>query len=430
MKIKDIQAGEILDSRGNPTVEAVVELESGAKGWAAVPSGASTGTYEALELRDEDQPRYNGKGVLQAVLNVQGPIAKSLHGKDVTDQRYIDKVLLDLDGTENKSHLGANAILAVSLACARAGAVFQDKPLYRYLRETYWDTYGQNWILPVPMLNILNGGKHAFGSVDMQEFMIFPVGASGASSFSESLRWGVEVFHVLKKILQDKGLSVGVGDEGGFMPKLGSHKEALELLINAIEVAGYKPGEQVSLAIDPAASEFYHDGKYHLTIENQILSTREMVDLYIQWSNEYPIVSMEDIFAEDDWEGFSAITAKIGDKVQIVGDDLFVTNVKRLKEGIEKKAANSILIKVNQIGTLSETVDAINMAVENGMSAIVSHRSGETEDSFIADLVVAANTGQIKTGAPNRSERVVKYNRLLQIERELAGKSRLAKFSY
>jgi len=404
----------------------VVELESGAKGWAAVPSGASTGTYEALELRDGDMTRYGGKGVLRAVENVQGSIAKSLQGKDVTDQRYIDKVLLDLDGTENKSNLGANAILAASLACARAGAVFQDKPLYRYLRETYWGNK-QDWILPIPMLNVLNGGKHAFGSVDMQEFMIFPI---GAESFSEGLRWGAEVFHVLKKILQDKGLSVGVGDEGGFMPKLRSNKTALEFLINAIEVAGYKPGKQVSLAIDPAASEFYRDNKYILSVEDQVLDTKEMVELYTNWSREYPIISMEDIFAEDDWEGFSAITAKIGDKVQIVGDDLFVTNVKRLKEGIEKKAANSILIKVNQIGTLSETVDAINMAVENGMSAIISHRSGETEDSFIADLVVAANTGQIKTGAPNRSERVVKYNRLLQIERELAGKSRLAKFPY
>ncbi len=410
-EITAVYGREILDSRGNPTIEVQVELESGAVGVAAVPSGASTGAYEAIELRDRDQDRYLGKGVLQAVENVNGPIADAMEGEDALEQRMIDGILLDLDGTENKAKLGANAILGVSLAVARAAAVELDLPLYRYLG-------GVNaHLLPVPMLNILNGGKHTeWQSTDLQEFMVMPI---GAESFHEGLRWAVEIYHKLAGVLEKRGLKTAVGDEGGFAPALASNKDALDLIMQAITAAGYKPGEQIGLAIDPAASEFYEDGKYNLRKEGKVLTGEELVGFYVDWVNSYPIVSIEDGLNEDDWDSWKILTERLGDRVQIVGDDLFVTNTTRLRRGIKERSANSILVKLNQIGTLTETLEAIDTAHRAGFTAVVSHRSGETEDTTIADLVVAVNAGQIKTGAPARSERTAKYNRLLQIEDEL-----------
>ncbi len=409
--IEVVLAREILDSRGNPTIEVQVELTGGAVGVAAVPSGASTGAHEAHELRDKDPKRYLGKGVLKAVENVNGEIADALEGQDALEQRLVDAVLLDLDGTANKAKLGANAILGVSLAVARAAAAAVDMPLYRYIG-------GINaHVLPVPMLNILNGGKHTeWQSTDLQEFMVMPV---GASSFHEGLRWSVEVYHKLAGVLESRGLKTAVGDEGGFAPALASNKDALDLIMQAIDAAGYKPGEQIALALDPAASEFYENGSYRLRKEDKILSGEEMVALYAEWAAQYPIVSIEDGLAEDDWTSWHTLTERLGGKVQLVGDDLFVTNTERLRRGIVEGTANSILIKLNQIGTLTETLDAIAMAHRAAFTAVVSHRSGETEDTTIADLVVATNAGQIKTGAPARGERTAKYNRLLQIEDEL-----------
>ncbi|MDO9578660.1 MAG: phosphopyruvate hydratase [Candidatus Cloacimonadales bacterium] len=406
---------EILDSRGNPTVEVDVLLESGFFGRAAVPSGASTGEYEAVELRDGTMSRYLGKGVLNAVENVNEIIAPELIGMEVSDQVEIDSLLLQLDGTPNKQKLGANAILGVSLACARAAADEMEMPLYRYIGGT------NARLLPVPMSNIINGGKHADNNVDLQEFMIMPL---GATSFREALRMNVEVFHALKSYLKKEGHSTGVGDEGGFAPDLDSNEEALQVIIKAIELANYRPGEDIWIALDPASSEFFKDGKYHLTAENAVLSSEEMIDYYANLVKKYPIISIEDGLAENDWNGWKLMTEKLGNKIQIVGDDLFVTNVKRLKQGILQKSANSILIKLNQIGTLSETMDTINMAKTAGFTNVISHRSGETEDAFIADLAVAVNAGQIKTGSLCRSERIAKYNQLLRIEEELGEAAR------
>jgi len=408
--IENVKAREILDSRGNPTLEVEVELEGGTIGWAAVPSGASTGKYEAVELRDGDTSRYSGKGVLKAVANVNDTIAGAIIGMSAAEQAEIDHALIALDGTPDKSKLGANAILGTSLAVAHAAASQLKMPLYRYLGGV------STYTLPVPMMNILNGGKHAANSTDLQEFMVMPV---GADSFRQALQIGAEVYHALKKVLKDKRLDTNVGDEGGFAPSLPSNKEAVEAILAAIEIAGYVPGKDCYIALDPAASEFYEDGKYVLAREGKTLSPAEMVNYYVKWVNDYPIISIEDGMAEDDWEGWQLITKKLGSKVQLVGDDLYVTNVSRLSRGIRIQASNSILIKLNQIGTLTETIEAIRMAQQAGWTAIVSHRSGETEDTTIADLCVGLSTGQIKTGAPCRSERTAKYNRLLRIEDEL-----------
>ena len=410
--IEDITAREILDSRGNPTVEVEVILDDGAFGRAAVPSGASTGVHEALELRDGDKGRYLGKGVQNAVENVNETIAAELIGWDATDQEGIDAFMLELDGTPNKSKLGANAVLGVSLAVAKAAAESTGQPLYRYLGGVSART------LPVPMLNILNGGAHTgWQTTDFQEFMVMPV---GAEDFREGLRWGAEIYHALKKVLKDKGYNTNVGDEGGFAPALKQgNNEALDVILEAIQAAGYQAGEQVLIALDPAASELYDNGKYKLRIEGKELSSDNMVKLWESWVSQYPIISIEDGLAEDDWDGWAALNQAIGDRVQLVGDDLLVTNVERLRQGIERKVANSILIKLNQIGSLSETMAAIEMAKRAGWTAVVSHRSGETEDTTIADLAVAMNAGQIKTGAPARSDRVAKYNQLLRIEEEL-----------
>ena len=408
--IEQINAREILDSRGDPTVEVEVFLLSGARGRAAVPSGASTGVHEALELRDGDAGRYLGKGVLKAVDNVNATIADELIGWDAQDQVGIDEFLVSLDGTPNKANLGANAILGVSLAVAKAAAVEQGLPLYRYVGGVSART------LPVPLMNILNGGKHAADSTDLQEFMVAPV---GAPSFAEALRWGAEIYHSLKKVLKDKGYNTNVGDEGGFAPSLGSNEEAVEVILEAIERAGYKPGEDIYIALDPAASEIYHDGRYVLKKEGRELSGEEMVAFYEDWVEKYPIISIEDGLAEDDWEHWTLLVERIGDRVQIVGDDLLVTNVARVERAIKEKAANSLLCKVNQIGTLTEAIAAVHLAQRASWTVVVSHRSGETEDTTIADLVVALNAGQIKTGAPCRSDRVAKYNRLLRIESEL-----------
>ncbi|MBI5304929.1 MAG: phosphopyruvate hydratase [Chloroflexi bacterium] len=411
--IEEIVAREILDSRGNPTVEVEVSLEDGAFGRAAVPSGASTGAHEALELRDGDKQRFGGKGVLKAVNNINTVIADELVGWDAREQEALDAVLLSLDGTPNKGNLGANAILGVSLAIAHAAADSQRLPLYRYLGGVHART------LPVPMMNILNGGTHTnWQSTDFQEFMIAP---TGAPTFAEALRWGSEIYQSLKKVLKDKGLSTNVGDEGGFAPALKSNAEAIEMILQAIDKAGYKAGEQVFLALDPAATELFdaEHGKYNLRKEGAVLTGAEMVTFWESWVNKYPIISIEDGLAEDDWETWAQLNTRIGDKTQLVGDDLFVTNVERLQKGIAWRVANSILIKLNQIGSLSETLNAIEMAHRAGWTAMVSHRSGETEDVTIADLVVATNAGQIKTGAPARSERVAKYNQLLRIEQEL-----------
>jgi len=408
--ISDVYAREVLDSRGNPTVEVEVLLESGAQGRAIVPSGASTGAYEAVELRDGDKSRYLGKGVLTAVKNVNEIIAPEIIGWDALDQVGIDRRMIELDGTPNKGKLGANAILAVSMAVARAAADAVGVPLYVYLGGFNAKT------LPVPMMNILNGGAHADNNVDIQEFMVLPV---GATSFAEALRTGAEIFHNLKSVLKAKGLNTAVGDEGGFAPNLGSNEEALATIIEAIEKAGYKPGVDVMLGMDVASTEFYKDGKYHLEGEGRSFTSAEFVDFLAGLVDKYPIISIEDGCAEDDWEGWNLLTDRLGGKVQLVGDDLFVTNTARLSEGIKKGVANSILVKVNQIGTLTETFDAIEMAKRAGYTAVVSHRSGESEDSTIADIAVATNAGQIKTGAPSRTDRVAKYNQLLRIEDEL-----------
>jgi enolase 1/2/3 len=412
-EIVQIRAREILDSRGNPTVEADVILESGALGRAAVPSGASTGEHEAVELRDGDKTHYLGKGVLQAVENIETIIAPELEGFDATNQRLLDATLIQLDGTPNKSKLGANAILAVSMAAARASAQTLEIPLYRYLG-------GSNAsILPTPMMNILNGGAHADSNVDFQEFMVMPV---GAERFSDALRWGAEVFHTLKGVLKKKGYSTAVGDEGGFAPSLSSNSEAIELILEAIQLAGYKPGEQIAIALDPAASEFYDKEKKKYIFkksDQRELSSEEMANFWDNWSRQYPIVSIEDGLAEDDWEGWRILTEKAGSRIQLVGDDLFVTNVQRLQRGIEEGIANSILIKVNQIGTITETFEAIELGRRYGYTSIISHRSGETEDTFIADLAVATGAGQIKTGSASRTDRIAKYNQLLRIEEEL-----------
>ena len=408
--IIDVVAREILDSRGNPTVEADVLLESGVMGRAAVPSGASTGSREAIELRDGDKSRYLGKGVLKAVEHVNTEICEAIIGLDVEDQAFIDKTMIDLDGTENKSRLGANALLAVSMACARAAAEQAGLPLYRYLGGA------APMALPVPMMNIINGGAHANNNIDMQEFMVIPV---GAPTFREALRYGAEVFHALKKLLDDAGMATTVGDEGGFAPNLESHEAALKLIVQAIEKAGLQPGIDVAIGVDCAASEFYKDGLYHLESEKLKLTSAQLTDYLAAWCDKYPVISIEDAMAEGDWDGWKILTDKLGSKVQLVGDDLFVTNSKILKEGIEKNIANSILIKVNQIGTLSETFQAIEMAKQAGYTSVISHRSGETEDSTIADLAVATNARQIKTGSLSRSDRMAKYNQLLRIEEEL-----------
>ncbi len=411
--IESIHARQILDSRGNPTIEVDVVTESGVLGRAAVPSGASTGSREAIELRDGDKKRYLGKGVLKAVANVNEKIAEEVIGISVFEQSFIDKIMCQLDGTPNKGKLGANAILGTSLAVARAAAVEAGQPLYRYLGGVNANT------LPVPMMNILNGGSHADNSIDFQEFMVMPI---GASTFSEALHMGATVFHTLKKVLHDKGMSTNVGDEGGFAPNLKSNEEAIEVVLKAIEQAGYKPGKDIAIALDPAASEFY-DSKtklYHFKKSSgKKLKPQEMAEYWTKWATKYPIISIEDGMAEDDWAGWKTLTDKLGKKIQLVGDDLFVTNVKILQEGIDKGIANAILIKVNQIGSLTETIDAVNLARKNSYKSIMSHRSGETEDSTIADLAVALNTGQIKTGSASRSDRMAKYNQLLRIEEEL-----------
>jgi enolase len=407
---------EVLDSRGNPTVEAEVKLFSGAIGRAIVPSGASTGEHEAVELRDGDPQRFLGKGVLKAVEHVNGEIADALGNFDASDQRRIDATMIKLDGTPNKERLGANAILAVSMAVARAAATEYGLPLYRYLGGAAAN------VLPVPMMNILNGGAHADNNVDFQEFMVMPV---GAPSFSEALRWGVEVFHTLKGVLKKRGYNTAVGDEGGFAPSVKSNVEAIEVVLEAIQQAGYKPGEEIAIALDPAASEFFQDGKYVFKkSDKSAKSSEDMVRYWAKWANDYPIVSLEDGLAEDDWDGWALLTKELGDKIQLVGDDLFVTNVERLQEGIDKGVGNSILIKVNQIGTVSETLDAIDLARRNGYTSVISHRSGESEDTFIADLAVATGAGQIKTGSASRTDRIAKYNQLLRIEEELGGAAR------
>ncbi len=418
--IEDIYAREVLDSRGNPTVQVTVTLIGGAQGTATVPSGASTGAHEAVELRDGDPKRYGGKGVITAVTNVNEALQDALTGLDALDQVALDEQMIELDGTPNKSQLGANAILGVSLAVAHAAAEALDLALYRYLGGVSAHT------LPVPMMNILNGGKHAENSTDLQEFMILP---TGAPSFAEAVRWGAEVYHALKKVLHDRKLNTNVGDEGGFAPSLASNRDALEVIVSAIEAAGYKPGTDICLGLDPAASEFYENGKYVLAREGRSLTASEMVTLYEQWVGEYPIITIEDGLAEDDWAGWAELTRRLGGRVQLVGDDLFVTNTERLARGVRENIANSILIKLNQIGTLTETLAAIELAKVSRYSAIVSHRSGETEDTTIADLVVATNAGQIKTGAPARSERVAKYNRLMAIEEDLGDAARYPGFA-
>jgi enolase len=414
--IADLHARQVIDSRGNPTVEAEVTLGDGTRRRAIVPSGASTGEHEAVELRDNDGQYYLGKGVLKAVENVNGELAEALGGFDAVDQRALDSKMIELDGTPNKARLGANAILAVSMAAARAAAAAFEVPLYRYLGGAGANT------LPVPMMNILNGGAHADNNVDFQEFMVMPV---GASSFSEALRWGVGVFHTLKGVLKKRGLNTAVGDEGGFAPSVKSNVEAIEVVLEAIQQAGYKPGEEICIALDPASSEFYQNGKYVFKKSDQSRkSSDDMIRFWAKWAKDYPIVSLEDGLAEDDWEGWENLTEELGNKIQLVGDDLFVTNVERLQEGIDKHAANSILIKVNQIGTVSETLDAIDLARRNGYTSVISHRSGETEDTFIADLAVATGAGQIKTGSASRTDRIAKYNQLLRIEEELGDSAR------
>ncbi len=416
VKVQKITAREIIDSRGNPTVEVDLVLSDGSFGRAGVPSGASTGSHEAVELRDGDKKRYGGKGVIHAVVNVQGPISKLLRGKTWT-QKTLDDAMIKLDGTENKGKLGANAILGVSMAFSKAMAQSQGKTLYGYFKSI---SKAKATYLPTPMMNILNGGKHAENSTDLQEFMIVPV---GAKTFAEAIRQGTEVFHELKKILKSRKLNTSVGDEGGYAPSLPSNEAAIQIILEAVTNAGYKPGKDIGIAIDGAASELYKDGKYHLETEGKVLTNAELVEFYADWVKKFPIVSIEDGFAEDDWEGWKMMTKKLGNKIQIVGDDLFVTNIQRLKMGIEQGAGNSILIKLNQIGTVSETIDAIQMAHKAGFTAVVSHRSGETEDTTISDFVVGLGAGQIKTGSLCRSERTAKYNQLIRIEEELGKKA-------
>ena len=408
--IDSVHARQILDSRGNPTIEVEAISINGYMGRAAVPSGASTGIHEAVELRDGDKAMYLGKGVQKAVSNVNTVISEALNGMDIYNQKAIDQKLISLDGTENKSNLGANAILGTSLAVAKLAAQHADLSLYRYIGGVGAVT------MPIPMMNILNGGSHADNLIDIQEFMVMPF---GAASFSEGLRWGTEIFHHLKAVLKSKGMSTNVGDEGGFAPNLGSNDEAINVVLEAIEKAGFKPGEDVHIALDAASSEFFKDGKYHFESTGEVMSSSEMVSFWENWCNKYPIASIEDGLAEDDWDGWKLATEKLGDRVQLVGDDLFVTNTKRLSRGINEGIANSILVKVNQIGTLSETIEAVQMATKNGYTSVMSHRSGETEDHTISDLAVALNTGQIKTGSASRSDRMAKYNQLLRIEEEL-----------
>ena len=426
MKIKSIKALQILDSRGNPTLSATVILENGATGWAAVPSGASTGSYEAVELRDGDKSVYGGAGVLNAVKNVEEKIAPALIGQDASDQNQIDAIMIALDGTENKAVLGANAILGVSMAVARAAANSLNIPLYQYLSK-FNPNFSGKYQMPVPMMNVLNGGKHANWATDIQEYMILPV---GAKSISEAVRMCAEIYQSLKKVLKAKNYSISVGDEGGFAPAVSSNEETFDLLTEAVKLAGYELGKDILYGIDAAATEFFTDGAYHLKKENKIMTSAELISFYQDLSKRHPIRSFEDILAEDDWDGFKAFTEAFNREVQVVGDDLYVTNVKRLEKGIAEKTTNSILIKLNQIGSLTETIAAVNEAQANGMTAVISHRSGETEDAFIADLVVALGTGQIKTGAPARSERTAKYNRLIAIEAELGENSEYANFPF
>jgi enolase len=411
--IRSLAAQEILDSRGNPTVAVVATLEDGSSGWAGVPSGASTGSREAVELRDGDARRYSGKGVRSAVANVEGPLAQVALGRAAEDQRGLDRALIEADGTPNKSRLGANAILGISMAVARATAQSRRVPLYRYLAEMVGREPGP---LPVPQLNILNGGKHAENSTDLQEFMVLPI---GAATLSEGLRWAAEIYQRLGRLLHDRGLATTVGDEGGYAQSLPSNVAAVEVILEAIEAAGYKPGQEIALGLDPASSEFYEDHHYQLRREGRALTSAEMVDFYADWVDRFPLVSLEDGLAEQDWEGWSVLNRRLGDRVQLVGDDIFVTNPDIIRQGIQKETANSVLIKLNQIGTLTETIEAVTLAQSAGWTAVVSHRSGETPDAFIADLVVALGAGQLKAGAPARGERVAKYNRLLEIEREL-----------
>jgi enolase len=419
-RISAVAAQEILDSRGNPTVSVTVRLQDGSLGWAGVPSGASTGSREAVELRDGDRSRYGGKGVLTAVANVEGELARLAIGRDAGDQQGLDRAMVDADGTPNKGRLGANAILGVSLASARAEAQSRGLPLYQYLAELAGTSPGA---LPVPMLNILNGGKHAENSTDLQEFMVMP---HGASTFGEGLRWAAEIYQALGRLLHERGLATTIGDEGGYAPALGSNVAAIEVILDAVGRAGYRPRDQVSIALDPAASEFFEGGKYQLRRDGRVLDSAQMVDFWTEWLERFPIVSLEDGLSEQDWDGWALLNQRLGKRLQLVGDDIFVTNPSIIREGIDKGVANSVLIKLNQIGTLTETIEAVRMAQSAGWTAVVSHRSGETPDSFIADFVVALGTGQIKTGAPARGERVAKYNRLLEIERELGASATYA----
>ncbi len=427
MNIVQITAQELLDSRGQPTVEATVCLDRRLKASAMVPSGASTGRHEALELRDKDPQRYLGKGVLKAVQNIMEVIAPALIGFDVTDQRAIDHRMIELDGTENKSRLGANAILAVSIACLRAGALARQMPFYEYIADLFGKPAEEPFLMPVPLINVLNGGKHALGSSDFQEYMIVPV---GAPSFVESARWAAEVFYRLKRIVQDRGWPTTVGDEGGYAPPVNSNEEPLRMIMEALDGAGYTPGEEFMIALDPAASEFYRDGRYHLEKDGLELSSAEMVDLLVDWTERYPIVSIEDGLDQEDWDGFALLKQKTDNRIQIVGDDLFVTNPERVRIGVERDAANSVLIKANQIGTITETFGTINLAREHGMTTIVSHRSGETELPFEADFAVGTSSGQVKIGSISRSERVAEYNELMRIERQLGSRAAMATFPF
>jgi enolase len=427
MDIFQITAQELLDSRGNPTVEATVHLDRYTRVSGMVPSGASTGKYEAVELRDNEPQRYRGKGVLKAVRNINGIIAPALIGYDVTDQRGIDQKMIELDGTENKSHLGANAILAVSIACLRAGAVARRMQFYEYVAEVFGKPAKEPFTMPIPLINVLNGGKHAIGSSDFQEYMIVPI---GAPTFAEATRWAAETFHELKGIIQERGWPTTVGDEGGYAPPVESNEEPLKLIMQALERAGHTPGEDIAIALDPAASEIYKDGKYHLTKDGMSLTSAEMVDLFVDWAGRYPIISIEDGLDEEDWDGFALLKDKTQNKVQIVGDDLFVTNPQRVRIGIEKNEATCVLIKANQIGTITETLDTVHLALDNGLTAIVSHRSGETEMPFEADFGVGTGVGQVKIGSVSRSERVAEYNELMRIERHLGGRSILAHFPF